>query len=359
MALPANGNDVSEGAKMVVLVLICSQNVLYSLFRRYQVMVEKVSSQEILLVGEILKLAISILLISKDTQPSSSEGEGVHKLIWLLKTSRKIFVLAVIYAAMNLLSFVSLQYISAGEFTVCAQLKVLTTATFSVLILGTRLTITKWRALLLLVLGCITVGVSTSNNSSTNSNESRNIGHTILGYGAVLLEVIMSGFASIYFEKVVKSKTEVITVWERNFQLSCYSLMVYLGYMGYSGMTSTGPSSGIINLSQWSFLTFAVSSLGAIGGLLVAATLKYANSILKTLATSGAIVFSTVFGHTFLDGPLNFYVTVGCSTVIIAIFNYTFDTTPREDDLPIRSVSSKSLLLGDQSPKVKSGGDER
>ena len=43
--------------------------------------------------------------------------------------------------------------IGAGEFTVCAQLKVLTTAGFSVIVLGTNLSGAKWRALGLLVLG--------------------------------------------------------------------------------------------------------------------------------------------------------------------------------------------------------------
>ncbi len=39
---------------------------------------------------------------------------------------------------------------------------------------------------------------------------------------SVLTEVALSGFASIYFEKVVKSTKEVITIWERNFQLGLF-----------------------------------------------------------------------------------------------------------------------------------------
>ena len=42
-------------------------------------------------------------------------------------------------------------------------------------------------------------------------------------------------------------------------------------------------------------------ALGALGGLLVAATLKYADSILKTLAAAGAILLSTILGFVFLD----------------------------------------------------------
>jgi UDP-sugar transporter A1/2/3 len=80
--------------------------------------------------------------------------------------------------------------------------------------------------------------------------------------------------------------------------------------------------------SNWSILTFIVSVLGAAGGLLVAATLKYADSILKTLATAGAIVISTVLGHYFLNGPLDLVIVIGALTAIIAIADYTLDSTP-------------------------------
>ena len=43
-------------------------------------------------------------------------------------------------------------------------------------------------------------------------------------------------------------------------------------------------------------ITVMVAALGAAGGLLVAATLKYADSIMKTLAAAGAIILSTVLG---------------------------------------------------------------
>jgi hypothetical protein len=56
--------------------------------------------------------------------------------------------------------------------------------------------------------------------------------------------------------------------------------------------------------------------------LLVAATLKYADSILKTLAAAGAIVLSTVLGHFFLNGPLNMIVAIGGMATIIAIARF-------------------------------------
>jgi len=146
-----------------------------------------------------------------------------------------MLVLAMIYAAMNILSFVALQYIGAGEFSIVAQLKILTTAGFSVAVLRTSLSWTKWRALFQLVFGCILVAsphfsastvavASTANANNINSVVGVSEGLPIpipvpsqtffklLGYGAVLSEVVLSGFASIYFERVVKSKCNVVVV---------------------------------------------------------------------------------------------------------------------------------------------------
>lgn len=143
----------------------------------------------------------------------------------------------------------------------------------------------------------------------------------IFGYGSVLTEVALSGFASIYFEKVIKGTN--ITIWERNFQLGLYSIMMYGMIILYESSLSNERTAW----SNWSMLTMLVSILGAGGGLLVAATLKYADSILKTLAAAGAIVLSTLLGHYFLDGPLDVAVFIGGCSVVIAILNYTLDST--------------------------------
>jgi len=79
--------------------------------------------------------------------------------------------------------------------------------------------------------------------------------------------------------------------------------------------------------ANWTWVTLMVSLLGAVGGLLVAATLKYADSILKTLAAAGAIVLSTILGHYLLAGPLNLVVSLGGAVTILAIANYTLDAT--------------------------------
>lgn len=152
------------GIKTTVLLLLLIQNTTYTLTRRYSVanLAERYDPQEVLLMGELFKLAFSVCMTLCDSQASDADvaGSGSSRiaalkarLIFLTLRSGKMLALALIYAIMNALSFVAIRYVDAAVFTVCAQLKILTTAAFSVALLRKRLSSTKWRALTQLVLG--------------------------------------------------------------------------------------------------------------------------------------------------------------------------------------------------------------
>lgn len=112
---------VTMSLRTVILVSICLQNAGYTLLRKYSTSHENVSSKEILFVGEVIKVLVAIWFTLSDTEKSDAQGVGLQKLVWLVTHSWKMLFLAGIYAAMNILSFVALQYIGAGEFTICAQ----------------------------------------------------------------------------------------------------------------------------------------------------------------------------------------------------------------------------------------------
>ena len=89
---------------------------------------------------------------------------------------------------------------------------------------------------------------------------------------------------------------------------------------------SSNPTADTFQLFKgWTMLAWVIAFVQAGGGLLVAATLKYADSILKTLATSGSIVMSAVLGYLLLGGQLDIFIVIGCISTILAIINYTFD----------------------------------
>lgn len=290
------------------LLLCCS--IVFILLPRRQ--------HELLLVAEIIKIGYSAWVISK----SLPEGKTVSQhLLYLVVTSQKMFVLALIYGAMNILSFVSLRNISAGMFTIIAQCKILTTATFSTILLNRQYSWTQWRALIALMLGVLLFSEPIWGDPDEQSVASRDA-KPFLGTLAVLIEVTLSGFASIYFEKVIKTDPLKLGIWERNFQLALGSFPVYIVFIAGDGGGQAGFFGG------WSSLALILSFLGAAGGLLVALSIKYGDSILKTLATTGAIVLTGILDHFLLGGPLTPSMMIAGLQVIIAICNYTFDTTP-------------------------------
>jgi len=79
--------------KMTVLIILCLQNSLFTVLRRYSqgVLQESYSKHEVLLVGEIIKIAFSAWMISKDL-PQDCLNLRTH-LKYLFSTSRKMYIL--------------------------------------------------------------------------------------------------------------------------------------------------------------------------------------------------------------------------------------------------------------------------
>lgn len=269
------------------------------------------------------------------------EGDTIFsRLAYLIKKSRKMFVLAAIYGAMNILSYISLRNIGAGIFTIFAQCKILTTAVFSSIILRYKYSWAQWRAMVSLMLGVLLFTAPVWNDLSVQDG-----GNAFIGTAAVLIEVTLSGFASIYFEKVIKTDPEKIGIWERNFQLALGSCPIYIFFI----MANKGDEAGFFG--GWTPTAWILALLGAAGGLLVALSIKYGDSVLKTLATTGAIILSSVLDHAFMGGPLTATMCIAGSQVVIAIANYTFDYPPP----PAQSPDEPDVEVG---AKAGDGGSE-
>ena len=378
-------SSVMNSTKLAVLLLLCMQNTLFTVMRRYsqgvlreqyskvsvaffvrsltlyfgKPMTDLASSTapcicndrtclcnskqqyEVLLVGELIKIVYSSFKIAANVSPGE---KAVPRLQYLLRRSGKMAVLACIYGAMNILSFVALRNISAGMFTIFAQLKILTTATCSTVMLGRSYSMTKWRALISLMMGVLLFSEPIWNNSERSKSPEG--GNVVLGTMAVLTEVTLSGFASIYFEKVIKTDPEQLGIWERNYQLAFGSVPIYLMFMMYDGGGDVGFGGG------WSIVAMMLAILGAAGGLLVALSIKHGDSILKTLATTGAIVFSASLDHLVLGGPLTSIMMIAGVQVVLSICNYTFDQTPAEPSL---SAPSPPAQRDEEMQKLNSG----
>eukprot|EP00494_Astrolonche_serrata_P024925 UN25185 len=133
----------------------------------------------------------------------------------------KMSVPATCYMIQNNLLFVALSNLDSALYQVVYQLKIFTTAIFSVTMLGRQLTGRQWFALALLMVGAALANISTT----TPPKESDHLPdrNTTLGLVACLSATVSSGFSGVWFEKVLKHTKP--TLWVRNIQLGLFGCL--------------------------------------------------------------------------------------------------------------------------------------
>merc|ERR1719382_502294 len=113
--------------RLMILIAVMVQNAGYALLRAYSrgVLKETYSSSSVLLVMELIKLLFCGTMVVTSAEPSDvPRGSPLAMYAHLMRRSLKMAVPAVIYLAMNILSFVALGRIDAATFSIVSQLKV-------------------------------------------------------------------------------------------------------------------------------------------------------------------------------------------------------------------------------------------
>lgn len=93
------------------------------------------------------------------------------------------------------------------------QLKILTTAVFTVAILKRPLILTQWVALVILLIGVAMVQLAESQPEKAPGGGKASSGpeqNRWIGFGAALTACVLSGFAGIYFEKILKVLRSIV-----------------------------------------------------------------------------------------------------------------------------------------------------
>ncbi|KAF1911341.1 nucleotide-sugar transporter-domain-containing protein [Ampelomyces quisqualis] len=370
MARTANAPLGGISMKHLSLVTLTFQNSALILVMHYSRIMPLVNGQRYhtstsVFLNEVIKLGISLSMalheMSQTLPPNTTLATLISSLFTaiLSNESWKLAIPAVLYTIQNTLQYVAVSNLNAATFQVTYQLKILTTAIFSVLMLGRSLSPRKWISLLLLIIGVsiIQVPQSTATEATTDSkvlpralNEITRLGsmaaHKLarsasyegiladdtaqiphmdrrIGLIAVLVACALSGLAGVTFEKILKDSTSAksTTLWVRNCQLSFWSLFpsLFLGVIWKEGdaIAKTGFFAGY-NWVVWTAILFQ-----AAGGVIVALVINYADNIAKNFATSVSIVLSCVASAYFFDFQVTRSFFVGTCVVLLATYLYT------------------------------------
>ncbi|XP_007449688.1 PREDICTED: UDP-N-acetylglucosamine transporter [Lipotes vexillifer] len=228
----------------------------------------------------------------------------------------------VVAELLKIMACILLVYKESTSLKVTYQLKILTTALFSVSMLSKKLGVYQWLSLVILMTGVAFVQWP-SDSQELNSKE-LSAGSQFVGLMAVLTACFSSGFAGVYFEKILKETKQ--SVWIRNIQLGFFgSIFGLMGVYVYDGELVS--KNGFFQGYNW--LTWIVVVLQALGGLVIAAVIKYADNILKGFATSLSIILSTLISYFWLQDfvPTSVFF-LGAILVITATFLYGYDPKP-------------------------------
>ncbi|KAJ1921702.1 UDP-galactose transporter Gms1 [Mycoemilia scoparia] len=299
------------------------------------------------LFSELIKILISLAMIVYDfnkSHPYKDNTEMMENVRMVIKDeilgydAFMVAIPALLYTIQNTLQYIAADKLGAAIFQVTSQLKILTTALCSVFLLKTTLSGRKWRSLVLLLIGVVLVQIQSTEhatNEGLSEIKSKSSSSVIIGLSGTFFVCLSSGLSSVYFEKIIKETAP--SLWVRNLQLSTISLLIcVIGIfaLDFDAVKENGLLYGY-TASTWCAILFQ-----ATGGIIVALTLKHADNILKSFATSISIIISSVLSIWVFDFYPGLCFILGTILVIYASIAYnTEHSQPTQPDKNLNGLA--------------------
>ncbi|KAG9336013.1 hypothetical protein AGOR_G00139060 [Albula goreensis] len=343
---PGRRQSEAKKLKYISLAVLVVQNASLILSIRYVRTLpgDRFFTTSAVVMAEVLKVLTCLVIILLQRRGSLRDFIALlyDSIVVQYWDTLKLAVPSLIYTLQNNLQYVAISNLPAATFQVTYQLKILTTALFSVLMLRKSLSRIQWVSLVLLFAGVAIVQVQQEGKQkeSTVAGASQNYAK---GLVAVVVSCLSSGFAGVYFEKILKGSSA--SVWMRNVQLGIFG--TFLGLLGL--WWNDGPAIAEKGfLFGYTPMVWGVIFNQAFGGLLVAVVVKYADNILKGFATSFSIIVSTVTSVYLFGFHVDLLFTLGAGLVIGAVYMYSLPKVAAP------SSSSSTSTVSSSSTHIRS-----
>nr|XP_044994537.1 CMP-sialic acid transporter isoform X3 [Jaculus jaculus] len=162
----------------------------------------------------------------------------------------------------------------------------------------------------------------------------------LLGFGAIAVAVLCSGFAGVYFEKVLKSSDT--SLWVRNIQMYLSGIVVTL-VGAYLSDGAEIKEKGFFY--GYTYYVWFVIFLASVGGLYTSIVVKYTDNIMKGFSAAAAIVLSTIASVVLFGLQITSTFALGALLVCVSIYLYGL---PRQETTSIQQgeTTSKERLIG-------------
>jgi UDP-sugar transporter A1/2/3 len=418
-AAAADGEKKSTVFLYVATALLITQTSVYFLMMQYTQSVGRATGLQYhggvaVLIQEVLKMTISFAVHAWSVGSVAGAWGDVYAM--LAETPRESLLLlvpGVLYVVQNNLLYFASSVISASETQILMQLKMLTTAIFSTLLLNKRFSWAQWGALTMLACGCALVEASsmdreseeeateeletleTSSSSAAGGGgggaggasltaaeaastaaataspaeptrvvEAPAGGHgharvlseaaastpAFFGVAAALTASTTSGLAGVSIERLLKSKG---SMWVRNTHLAFWSVLIALVVLVSQERGRSALAGGVPTLLHGftPYVWFTVL-LGSAGGILVAVVLKYLDSIVKNFAAAASIVLCAVINVSLSTAPVDPTFVLGTLLVVVAVVVYQYAPPPPPPSAAATAADAAEKKLQQTQPQA-------
>lgn len=336
--------DTIISPKALSLVSLAVLNTILAILMRMAAERTKFSSSVVLLMDEALKSVVCICILFRFYlhEQTANSYEVVNRsqqqvipsvsvLGWLRFLRSTVFgsmsgflsmgVPAICYTIQKNLSLYAISQLSPAVYQILLQSKVLTTALFSYLIMQKEFRLNQKLSLIILFVGLSLVELSLITD---NTAPPRSVEGFLVGSIAAFLACILSGFTAVYIEYTIKKmgRTEQrsYTVWVRNLQLAIFGILASILAVFVWDKQAIN-THGIF--SGFNGIVWALIFTGSFGGLLVSLVVKYSDNVLRTFATSVAVIAAGILSQFIFDIKITPLFIMGTVLVVFSIYLYS------------------------------------
>ena len=292
----------------VACLVIQTSGLVLATKYSYRQGAESYDSSSVIFVGEVFKLLTCVALECGRRLHSRKNSPPITASIFFM------VIPATLYVIQNNLNFYALRGLTPAVFVVTAQLKIVTSAFFSAVLLNKKLNTRKVMAITLLLVGITTVHLEEGNSSSRAQAPPSQ--PKPLAFAALLAAVSISGLAGALLEKTFTTGNS--SIWVKNAFLSAFSLP-FAAFIAARDMFLKKPPT---LFSGYDSVVCVVVTLHAIGGLLTAAVMRHAGVVAKCFAVSLSIVICVLIGIQLGVQEESRAVLFGSTLVISAVFMF-------------------------------------
>lgn len=328
--------NVSVGFKLYCLTVMTLVAATYTVSLRYTRTItsgDMYFSTTAVCITEVIKLILSLGMLSKETgSPIRLKNALVEHIFSSPKELLKLSVPSVVYAIQNNMAFLALSNLDAAVYQVTYQLKIPCTALCTVLMLNRSLSRLQWGSVFMLCLGVTLVQWKPAEATKVQIEQ-----NPLLGFMAIAIAVLCSGFAGVYFEKVLKSSDT--SLWVRNIQMYISGIVVTLIGVYMTDGDKVMEKGFFFGYTPWvCFVVF----LASVGGLYTSVVVKYTDNIMKGFSAAAAIVLSTVASVLLFGLQITITFASGALLVCVSIYLYGL---PKQDTSKVPRPESADAEL--------------